>query len=1307
MTQKWLTLTKKWEGVDADYSLNRFKQNDVSKIEAKQAAFDLDIKKVKGMKKASKIGMEVLGAAFGPLADIGLGFLSDMIFGDPYQQQIDQLNGRIDKVMTCMGALVQKLDKKIEENRDWIRDVKNLVDDKMVHDAVNALKQLEFESLNIKVCEDVRSVKKHPLLADTFVRCDVVSEKEKCSLMWVHECDLDMTGSGDKQMGKDMVTQLFKTQNALSKLMEHTKVAIYANRDTEATVDKTNVLRNSQYIIKILQAFNDVMVPYLIIAKQRGYYLSRNFFQDHFQTGSDYNFVKWYSDMAKKLLVIHTQTRTKFLTKPGSKCMAPSADGKGKSEPLRLTIDLGDASGKYTFLVDKCRAICLDKGWCVGVETQLSRKVKRFICKLVTSVDEMGYKLANVAVEWKVRTYKEKPDSYVYDPKDSRPVTTPRPTSPIEGDKTYQDAQNFSRRRRKYVQQVQRGDIGPRGAGRRNLHTVTMMDGTRTDRYGVKERVPKPGPFPCGKVPQRGCNRQGAGPGCVGGGTGEWWMKVPHNCKRWYWYSRTFKSFPLDITINALGTTFTGELSCGSSDCSTAGNTLKREIDTFAPVNSVRFGDESGTECHVAPSIKRFTRQCNIPADFLDSLTPNDDVDSVLEAKKNNRGELYVGYPWDFEHCALLCEKNLCSGFAVNYNYKTAEKFACFVFTDNTEYTDSTCSTVKINNGVDNIWEFYTDLDATPLTKSTYYLNEAYDLSQAMFYALTKDREQMISWGQMDNIFVDNGNEQVLCPATHYTRYSKVKSVIWGDKNMFNCWNLQDVNSVKNAEPFCRIGCESGVLQKSCAFWTPIGNQKGSWAPCSGNAPGSLCMIYATDHKTDNRAGWNTLEKAKKYCQAWPECVGYWKEDDTHYWAMNQRDLLAKNLMKQGQGAFVCSDQDTRRDPVEDKIVSSLAYKAVEGNVYAIERLEGRIDTIPIILKQLEANNIAVNVPAIDPCARNGGKGPCQDTCTNNEGKYVCSCTAPWFLNPDKLSCSCPSSMYVIDGTCSHGPCAEDNGGCEDTCTTTIDVKAKCSCTNKDAMVMQLNSDKKTCSPSFDVQTQIKWCSGKSLDLGDVFGAGLTGACAYTGSMTRNEVVIKAMLTCKTVSNCEGFTYYPEFSKPEVCFRSDTSDRPWDKNSAAICYSKKTKAIKKIGNFECRGSELRMFEGNGDNKGSYEQKINNCKMACLTRKDPSREDNYKKTWEGFGNTMPGFIMTKKGRCYCEAQSSKTCSRYGIKGSYYRWDFEDETTTSEEQVMDSFTHKDKLLNRLVELEEEIAEKMDMEDEELLAELLSQI
>ena len=96
-----------------------------------------------------------------------------------------------------------------------------------------------------------------------------------------------------------------------------------------------------------------------------------------------------------------------------------------------------------------------------------------------------------------------------------------------------------------------------------------------------------------------------------------------------------------------------------------------------------------------------------------------------------------------------------------------------------------------------------------------------------------------------------------------------------------------------------------------------------------------------------------------------------------------------------------------------------------------------------------------------------------------------------------------------------------------------------------------------------------------------------------------------------------------------------------------VCFGKKTQS--KIFDGECySGKEIRMFEGNGDNPGTAEERTARCSNACLSRQKP-----LEGTWTGF--VAKGFIVIPtSGRCYCESSDSETCKR--TKDAYDRYDW---------------------------------------------------
>jgi len=83
---------------------------------------------------------------------------------------------------------------------------------------------------------------------------------------------------------------------------------------------------------------------------------------------------------------------------------------------------------------------------------------------------------------------------------------------------------------------------------------------------------------------------------------------------------------------------------------------------------------------------------------------------------------------------------------------------------------------------------------------------------------------------------------------------------------------------------------------------------------------------------------------------------------------------------------------------------------------------------------------------------------------------------------------------------------------------------------------------------------------------------------------------------------------------------------------------------------ECtNGSEIRMYEGNGDNPGTPEERAVRCSAACRNKKAA-----LSGSWTGFVAT--GFIVIPtNGRCYCESAESASCSRTGTS-EYDRYDW---------------------------------------------------
>ena len=87
---------------------------------------------------------------------------------------------------------------------------------------------------------------------------------------------------------------------------------------------------------------------------------------------------------------------------------------------------------------------------------------------------------------------------------------------------------------------------------------------------------------------------------------------------------------------------------------------------------------------------------------------------------------------------------------------------------------------------------------------------------------------------------------------------------------------------------------------------------------------------------------------------------------------------------------------------------------------------------------------------------------------------------------------------------------------------------------------------------------------------------------------------------------------------------------------------------------ECTGTELHMYEGNGDNPGTANERRNKCAKACA-EKNPSLSTTSWDNVDVAGEDITGFIVNpSSGRCFCEVRASQDCTR--SSGSYDRYDF---------------------------------------------------
>ena len=87
----------------------------------------------------------------------------------------------------------------------------------------------------------------------------------------------------------------------------------------------------------------------------------------------------------------------------------------------------------------------------------------------------------------------------------------------------------------------------------------------------------------------------------------------------------------------------------------------------------------------------------------------------------------------------------------------------------------------------------------------------------------------------------------------------------------------------------------------------------------------------------------------------------------------------------------------------------------------------------------------------------------------------------------------------------------------------------------------------------------------------------------------------------------------------------------------------------KVMDAECADmTEIRMFEGNGDNEGTEEERVKACSEACLRR-----QTALTNSWVNFD--LQGFIVyPSTGRCFCEQDNAATCTQVANGFHRYNW-----------------------------------------------------
>ena len=64
-----------------------------------------------------------------------------------------------------------------------------------------------------------------------------------------------------------------------------------------------------------------------------------------------------------------------------------------------------------------------------------------------------------------------------------------------------------------------------------------------------------------------------------------------------------------------------------------------------------------------------------------------------------------------------------------------------------------------------------------------------------------------------------------------------------------------------------------------------------------------------------------------------------------------------------------------------------------------------------------------------------------------------------------------------------------------------------------------------------------------------------------------------------------------------------------------------------------------MFEGNGDNEGTTQERTAKCSAACFNKNTALANG----PWSARGDAV-GYAMTSNGRCYCQHEKFESCTK---------------------------------------------------------------
>jgi len=141
----------------------------------------------------------------------------------------------------------------------------------------------------------------------------------------------------------------------------------------------------------------------------------------------------------------------------------------------------------------------------------------------------------------------------------------------------------------------------------------------------------------------------------------------------------------------------------------------------------------------------------------------------------------------------------------------------------------------------------------------------------------------------------------------------------------------------------CRPG--DGDCPESCTQTYIVDGSKSAganeWKPCLSID----CSLYEVHNTYAGQAGWITHEAARTNCNNWSDCVGYWKQTNGWFWAMDSNAWSARETAANSFGAWgkkdcILESLETETEVAADNVRLKMINAALEEALESL-KLEG------------------------------------------------------------------------------------------------------------------------------------------------------------------------------------------------------------------------------------------------------------------------------------------------------------------------------------------------------------------------------